>query len=80
MKHPDAFDYILRGRAEFNKGATRENHANAVRLLEKALVLDPSTPDAKGLLAEVLIARVLDQMTDTVSADIQRAEELSKQA
>jgi len=78
VKHPDAFDYILRGLAAFNKGATRENHA--VRALEKAPVLDPSSPDAKGLLAEVLIARVLDQMTGLGRHPTRREQRYSREA
>jgi TolB-like protein len=79
VEHPDAFDYILRGRATHNEGSTRENFAKAISLVENALVLDPNSPSAKGLLAEMLAGRVLEQMTDTVAADIQRAERLIKE-
>jgi adenylate cyclase len=79
VEHPDAVDYILRARAAHNNSATRENFAYAISLIESALTLDPSFPDAKALLAQVLAARVLDQMTDTAAADIQRAEQLIKE-
>jgi adenylate cyclase len=79
VENPDAFDYILRARAAHNKSATRENFAYAISLIERALTLDPSFPDAKALLAQVLAGRVLDQMTDTVTADIERAEQLVKE-
>jgi len=80
VEHPDAFDYILRARAAHNNGApTRENFAYAIGLVENALVLDPSSSNAKGFLAELLAGRVLEQITDTVAADIQRAEQLIKE-
>ena len=79
VENPDAFDYILRARAAHNKSATRENFAYAISLIERALTLDPSYPDAKAFLAQVLAGRVLDQMTDTVAADIERAEQLVKE-
>jgi adenylate cyclase len=79
VEHPDAFDYILRARAAHNNSATRENFAYAISLIENALVLDPSSSNAKGFLAELLAGRVLDQMTDTVAADMQRAEQLIKE-
>jgi TolB-like protein len=34
--HPDALDYMLRGRAAYSKPASRENYTEAVRLFEKA--------------------------------------------
>ena len=37
----DALNYILRGRAAFTKGATPENFAQAIDLLEHALAMDP---------------------------------------
>jgi len=79
VEHPDAFDYILRARAVHNNGLTRENYASAISLIENALVLDPSSSNAKGLLAQLLSDRVLDLMTDTAAADIRRAEELVKE-
>jgi TolB-like protein/class 3 adenylate cyclase/Flp pilus assembly protein TadD len=79
VENLDAFDYILRARAAHNKSATRENFAYAISLIERALTLDPSFPDAKALLGELLAGRVLDQMTDTVAADIERAEQLVRE-
>jgi adenylate cyclase len=79
VENPDAFDYILRARAAHNMSATRENFAYAISLIERALTLDPSFADAKAFLAQVLAGRVLDQMTDTVAADIERAKQLVKQ-
>jgi adenylate cyclase len=72
---PDALEYILRGRAKW-AGASRDSYAEAIGLFERALALDPQSPDARSWLAGVLAARVLDQMTDSVAADTQRAEAL----
>jgi adenylate cyclase len=78
--HPDALDYILRGRAAINKGPTREARAEAVGLFERALTLDPRSVEAQSLLAGMLGGRVLDGLTDTATADIERAERLSAEA
>jgi TolB-like protein len=78
-EHPDALDYILRGRAVSNKGATPENFAQAADLFEHALALDPQSVEAKGLLAATLAGRVLARMTNTRRADIARAKELVDQ-
>jgi adenylate cyclase len=75
-EHPDAVDYVLRGRAALNKGSTHENISEAKQLFEQALKLDPRSIDARIFLAHALACRVLEQMTDTVQADIERAEQL----
>ncbi len=77
-EHPDALDYIFRGRAAYDnyKGSTRERFAEAINLFEKALALDPGSVDAQALLAGALAGRVLEQMTDSVAADVDRAERL----
>jgi adenylate cyclase len=79
-EHPDALDYILRGRAARLKPPSRENRAEAIGLFERALALDPQSVEAQSRLAAALAARVLDNMTDTVAADILRAERLAGQA
>ena len=79
--HPDALDYILRGRAAFYnyKGTTPERLAEAINLLEKALSLDPASVDTQALLAVVLAGRVLEQMESSVATDLERAERLVEQ-
>jgi adenylate cyclase len=74
--NPDALDYVLRGRAVYNKGPTRENFAEAIRLYERALTLDPACVPAKALLARTLTARVLDQLADAPLAELERADTL----
>jgi adenylate cyclase len=78
--HPDALDYILRGRAARLKPPSRENRAEAIGLFERALTLDPQSVEAQSRLATALAARVLDNMTDRAAADILRAERLAGQA
>ena len=77
-ENPDALDYVLRGRAAlYNyKGYTREGFAEAVELFEKALALDANSTDTQALLAVALTDRVLDQMTDSTVADLEKAERL----
>jgi len=76
--HPDALDFILRGRAAFYnaKGATREGMAQAVAHFEKALLLDPSSIDTRAFLAAALAGRVLEQLSETAAEDIDRTEQL----
>ena len=62
-EHPDALDYILRGRAAMNKPQTRDSYAEAISLFERALALDPRSVEAQSYLASALAGRVLDDMT-----------------
>jgi adenylate cyclase len=78
--HPDALDYILRGRAAFSKPASRDTYAEAISFYERALQLDPQSAEAKSLLARTLAARVMDGMTDLAEADIARADGLARNA
>ncbi len=75
-EHPDALDYILRGRAALLKPASRDSYAEAIRLFEHALSLDPQSVEAQISLAGSLAARVLIGFSDTRAADLARADEL----
>jgi adenylate cyclase len=79
-EHPDALDYILRGRAATMKPASRESRTEAIGLFERALAFDPQSVTAQSYLATALAARILDLVTDTEAADIERAEGLAGQA
>src|SRR5271166_953018 len=79
-EHPDALDYILRGRAAGFKPVSRDSYAERISLFEHALALDPRTPEAQSLLAIALVARALDGMTDSAAADIARAQGFVDQA
>jgi TolB-like protein len=78
--NPDALDYILRGRAAFNRPLTRESYAEIIRVFERALALDPRSVDAQSRLAAALVGRFLDEMSESGPDDIARAEDLIEQA
>jgi len=78
--NPDALDYILRGRAALNRGSTPGNFSEAIRLLETALSLDPSSVSARAFLAHALTGRILEQITGTAPGDLDRAEQLVDEA
>jgi adenylate cyclase len=77
---PDALDYVLRGRAAINKGATPENYSQAIDLFENALALDPQSGEIQTYLALALTGRVLAGMTKSRIADLKHAESLISQA
>jgi adenylate cyclase len=79
-EHPDALDYILRGRAFYLNPPTRESFAKAISLFEHALALDPHSAEAQALLATVLVNRIQNGMTESAAADLARAEGLVDQA
>jgi tetratricopeptide (TPR) repeat protein len=76
----DALDYIFRGRAARRNPNSRKVLAEAISSFEHALALDPQSVEAQILLANSLVGRVLDGMTDTPAADLTRAEGLVDQA
>jgi adenylate cyclase len=79
-EHPDAQDYIFRGRAAFNQPTTRDSLAKAIGLFEHALALDPHSVGAQSWLARMLVGRVSNQMSSTEAADMARAEGLIAEA
>jgi adenylate cyclase len=74
--HPDARDYVLRGRAALVKPVSRAASDEAIAMFEQALALDSSIAAAQTGLASALISRVLDEFSDSSTSDLQRAEEL----
>jgi adenylate cyclase len=80
IEHPDALDYILRGRAVSLKPRTPDTYREAIDLFERALALDPASVEAQSRLAAILVSRVLDRTADSAAADIARAEWLADQA
>jgi tetratricopeptide (TPR) repeat protein len=79
-EHPDALDYILRGRAAATKPRSRANFVERIDLFERALALDPQSVEAQSRLVLALTGRVMDNMTYTAMADMARAEGLIAQA
>jgi TolB-like protein/DNA-binding winged helix-turn-helix (wHTH) protein len=80
MDHPDALDYIFRGRAALLKSPTPDSYAEAIGLFERALSLDPQSAEAQSRLAIELATRVLNAMSTSRATDIARAEALAGQA
>jgi TolB-like protein/class 3 adenylate cyclase/Tfp pilus assembly protein PilF len=80
-EHPDALDYILRGRAVlYGKPRTADTYSEVINLFEHALALDPQSVEAQSRLAVALADRVLALMTNSWAADLARAERLINQA
>jgi TolB-like protein/Flp pilus assembly protein TadD len=79
-EHCDVLDYVFRGRSVYCKPVTAESHAEAIGWYERALAVDPGSVEALSSLATSLAGRVLDGMTETPTADVQRAEELVRSA
>jgi TolB-like protein len=81
IDHPDAQDYLLRGRAALTRPpASRENYAEALSLFERASALGPRSAEAQIWLANGLATGVLDFWSDSPAADLQRADELVTRA
>jgi adenylate cyclase len=79
-EHPDALDYVLRGRAALQKSRGPDSYREAINLFEHALALDPQSIEAQTRLAGVLVNRVTTFMTDAAATDLARAEGLVDQA
>jgi len=75
-EHPDALDYVLRGRAGLLKPPTPDTFREAINLLEHALTVDPQSVEAQSWLAWALIGRERTGMSGSAAADIARADGL----
>jgi adenylate cyclase len=78
-ERPGVTDYIFRGRAAFLKPLSRETYDEAVGYFERALALHPASVEARSGLAGALTGRVLEDMTNSPAADLERAEALARQ-
>jgi adenylate cyclase len=79
-EHPDALDYVFRGRAAFAKPNSRDICDEAIGFYERALALDPHSVEAQSFLAAALMDRAIGQLSDTKEDDIARAEVLAREA
>jgi TolB-like protein len=80
-EHPDALDYILRGRAARLKPDSRDSFAEAISLFEHALALDPQFVEAQTHLAASLAGlRVFYGTSDMVATELARADALIDRA
>src|SRR6516162_6152162 len=76
----DALDFILRGRASYWKGSTRDQVAETLGLYEHALAPDPHSVEAQSQVANMLAIRAGNGWTDSAAADLRRAEDLVENA
>ena len=79
-EHPDALDYILRGRAATIRGITPAAYSESIEMFEQALALDPRSVEAQTRLGTALADRVLSGMSNSRAADVARARGLIDQA
>src|SRR5262249_8173606 len=79
-EHPDALEYILRGRAAGLMPASRDSYVERIALFEQPFALDPRSVEAQSLLADSLVSRLMNGLTDSAAADLVRAEGLVDQA
>jgi len=79
-EHPDALDYILRGRASWWRSTYRSANTEALGLFERALALDPGAVEAQIWLALLVINRVHSFVSDAPDLDVHRADELIARA
>ena len=73
-EHPDALDYILRGRAVGLKPLSRDTLLEQIGLFEHALAVDPHSAEAQSYLALALASRVLSNNSASAASDLERAE------
>jgi adenylate cyclase len=78
--HPDVLEYILRARAAYAKPVSHHRNVEGIVLLERALALDPRSVEAQSMMASALAGRVLNGLTASAAADLERAKGLSEQA
>ena len=80
-EHPDALDYILRGRAALDEAAIARQLCGGDRPVRARVGARSAVRrGAEPAWRVALTGRVLDGMTDSAAADIARAEELVGQA
>ncbi len=78
--NPDAVDLAMRGWALIYASQTRDNNAEARRLFEEALTVDPQAAGALTGLGFTHLRDVLNRWTDAYGDHLQRADELVERA
>ncbi len=77
---PDAFDLVLRARSAANRGASRENFAESLRLFEAALARDLDNISAMCGIVIERVARVSSLWSEDRAGDIAAAEAMAQRA
>lgn len=73
--NPDAVDLAMRGWAAFYRPRSPQQLADARRLFEQALRINPQSPQALLGLARTLASEVTSRYSGTPAADLMRADE-----
>src|SRR5262249_49605369 len=73
--NPDAVDLAMRGWAAFNRPHSRESVADARRLFEQALRINPQSSEALIGLAETLTTGVYSRWSHTPDDDLMQADQ-----
>jgi adenylate cyclase len=73
--NPDAAELAMRGWAAFNRPRSRQQSAEARMLFERALRINPQSPEALHGLARTLVNDVANRFSDAPAADLARADE-----
>src|SRR5690242_9245247 len=80
IEKPDALDCILRGRAVAARSRSPAALEQAIGWYERALAYDPSSSEAQACLAGALANRIQNFVPESSDADLERAEQLARQA
>ncbi|SDJ53071.1 TolB amino-terminal domain-containing protein [Bradyrhizobium sp. Rc2d] len=73
--NPDAVDLAMRGWAAYYRPRSRQQLAEARMLFERALRINPQSPEALHGLASTLLVAVNGRFSDAPAADLTRADE-----
>jgi adenylate cyclase len=73
--NPDAVDLAMRGWAAINRPLSREQLAEARKLFEQALRINPQSPDALLGLAQTLVYAITYRWSDAPAEDLARADQ-----
>jgi len=76
---PDARDLVMRAPALFIQRTSAAVHRQALELLERALILDPASVDARIRIAHILVSDIADGLSSSVAQDEARAEQLIRE-
>jgi adenylate cyclase len=77
---PDAREFVMRGRAIWNRPRSPTRSQEALQTFERALEIDPSSVDARIGIARVLAVDASDGFSNSIERDTARAEALLLEA
>jgi adenylate cyclase len=77
---PGARDLVMRARALLIQRTSAAVHRQALDLLERALILDSGSTDARILIANILLTDITNGLSSSAAQDEARAEQLIREA